>query len=48
MKSGSIILSNVLAMGESKEMGRYEVPIDGSLFCLGIGIIFASFQMWGI
>ena len=48
MKCGSIIFSSVLTMGESREIGRYEVPIDGSLFCLGIGIIFASFQMWGI
>ena len=48
MKCGSIIFSIVLAMGESREIGRYEVPIEGSLFGFGMGIILASFQMWGI
>ena len=43
-----MIFSSVLAMGERSDIGLYEVPIDGSLFGLGIGIILASFQMWGI
>ena len=48
VKCGSMTFSSVLAMGERRDMGLYEVPMDGSLLGLGIGIIFASFQMWGI
>ena len=35
----------ILAMGESREIGLYEIPRPGSLFGLGIGTIFASFQI---
>ena len=48
MKCGSMIFSSVLAIGERRDMGLYEVPMDGSFFGLGIGIILASFQIWGI
>ena len=43
---GSIIFSNVLAIGERSAMGLYDVPIEVSLF--GFGIILACFQMLGI
>lgn len=42
---GSMAFSRVLAIGESKDIGLYEVPKEGSLFGLGIGTIFASFQI---
>ena len=45
---GSIIFSNVLAIGERSAMGLYDVPIEVSLFGFGIGIILACFQMLGI
>ena len=48
VKCGSMTFSSVLAIGERREMGLYEVPRNGSLFGLGIGIILASFQIWGI
>ena len=48
VKCGSMSFSRVLAMGERSDIRLYEVPVDGSLFGLGIGIILASFQIWGI
>ena len=42
---GRMIFSMILAMSESSEIGLYEVPRPGSLFDLGIGMIFASFQI---
>lgn len=48
VKCGSMTFSSVLAIGERRDMGLYEVPMNGSLFGLGIGIILASFQIWGI
>ena len=42
---GSMIFSSVLAMGERSDMGLLEVPIAGSLCCLGIGIVFAVFHV---
>lgn len=41
---GRRVFSSVLAMGERRDIGRYDVPIPGSLFGLGMGIILASFQ----
>lgn len=38
----------VFAMGDRRAMGRYEVPIDGSLPGLGMGIILAVFHIAGI
>ena len=35
-------------MGERSEMGRWEEPLDVSLFDLGIGMILASFQTAGM
>ena len=46
--SGRIIFSRVLAIGESNEMGRNDGPNCGFLFGLGIGMIFAVFQIWGM
>jgi len=43
----SMILA-ILAIGESREMGLWEVPIPGSLLGLGIGMLFASFQICGM
>ena len=43
-----VFLSMILAIGESRDMGLYEVPIPGSLFGFGIGMIFASFQICGM
>jgi len=37
--------SSVLAIGESSEMGRYEDPMFGSLFGLGMGMTLASFHL---
>lgn len=45
---GSIIFSSVLAIGESRAIGLYVVPMDGSLLGFGMGIIFAVFQFLGI
>ena len=45
---GRMIFSMILAMGESSEIGLYEVARSGSLFGLGIGMIFASFQIGGM
>ena len=45
---GSRIFSSVLAIGERRAIGLYEVPIAVSLFGFGMGIIFARFQMLGI
>ena len=45
---GSIIFSIVLAMGERSAMGRYDVPISIGFPGLGIGMIFACFQVLGI
>ena len=47
-KYGRMIFSRVLAIGDRSDMGLYEVPMEGSLFGFGIGIIFASFQICGI
>jgi len=35
----------VFAMGESSDIGLYDVPMQGSLFGFGTGMIFASFQI---
>ena len=35
-------------MGDKSAMGRYDVPIDVSLPGLGIGMIFAVFQVMGM
>ena len=43
-----MIFSRVLAIGEMSAIGLYDVLVLGSLLCLGIGIILASFQRWGI
>ena len=40
--------SRVLAIGESRAMGRYDVCRLGSLFGLRIGRIFAAFHLLGI
>ena len=40
--------SRSLAVGDKREMGLLEEPWWGSLFGLGIGIIFANFQIWGM
>lgn len=45
---GRMIFSSVLAMGESREMGLYDVPMFGSLFGFGMGHIVAIFQMSGM
>ena len=42
---GRMIFSMILAMGKSSEIGLYEVSRPGSLFGLGIWMIFASFQI---
>src|SRR5271165_2399421 len=46
--SGSMIFSRILTIGDSKEIGLYEVPSSGFLFGFKIGTIFASFQISGI
>ena len=48
MRVGSMFFSRHFAIGESSDIGLYEVPTLGSLFGLCIGITFASFQIWGI
>ena len=40
--------SRVLAIGDSREIGLYDVPMCGSLFGLGIGMILASFRICGM
>ena len=45
---GRMIFSSVFAIGDRSAMGRYELPIDVSLLGLGMGIVFACFQMLGI
>ena len=45
---GRMIFSKVLAIGDRRAIGLYDVPSLGSLFGLGMGMIFASFQMCGI
>jgi len=45
--SFSMSFSNVLDIGDSSEIGRYDVPSFGSLFGLGMGMILASFQVCG-
>ena len=37
-----------LAIGDGREMGRYEVPSLRSFPGFGIGTILASFQRWGM
>ena len=45
---GKMIFSRVLAMEDSSDIGLYDVPRLGSLFGFGIGMMWASFQIWGI
>ena len=45
---GSIIFSNILAIADRRAIGRKLVPMFLFLLGLGIGMIFASFQRWGI
>ena len=45
---GRSVFSRVFAIGERSEIGLYEVPSFGFLFGFGIGVTFASFQIWGI
>ena len=45
---GSIIFSRVLAIGVMSAMGLYEVPMLRSLPGLGIGMMLASFHVWGM
>ena len=45
---GSSIFSMVLAIGDRSDMGLLNVPIDESLFGLGIGMVFDVFQMLGM
>ena len=42
------VYSRVLDIGDSKEIGRYEVPMHVSLLGLGIGMIFANFHICGM
>ena len=42
---GRIIFSSVFSMGESSDIGLYDVPCPGSLSGFSIGTIFASFQV---
>ena len=42
---GRMIFSSVLAIGERRDIGRYEDPIPASLEGLRIGTILASFQI---
>ena len=41
---GSIVFSSVFAITERRDMGLYDVPMFMSLFGLGMGMMFASFQ----
>ena len=45
---GSMIFSSILEIGERSAIGLYEVPIEVSLFGLGIGMTFACFQVFGM
>jgi len=45
--SGRIVFSRVLIMGDRREIGLYDALSPRFLLGLGIGIIFASFQMCG-
>ena len=45
---GSMIFSKVLAIGDRRDIGLYEVPSSGFLFGFRIGTIFASFHISGI
>ena len=45
---GSITFSSVFAMGDRSAIGRYDVPIEVSLFGLGMGIILAVFHELGM
>ena len=45
---GRMIFSRSFAIGERRDIGRYEVPRLGSLLGLGIGIILAVFQICGM
>ena len=45
---GRSTFSIVLAIGDSSDIGLYEVPRFGSLLGFGIGMIFASFQICAI
>ena len=45
---GRRTFSKVLAIGESSDIGRYDVPTQGSLLGLGIGMILANFHIWGM
>ena len=44
---GRMIFSSVFAIGDRSAMGRYELPIDVSLFGLGMGITVDSCQALG-
>ena len=45
---GRMTFSRVLAIGDNRAIGRYEVPMDGSFWGLGIGMTLAVFQRLGI
>ena len=45
VRVGRIVFSRHLAIGESRDIGLYEVPAPGSLFGFGIGMILASFHI---
>ena len=42
---GSSLFSSVFAVTERSEMGLYNVSMFMSLFCFGIGLVFASFHV---
>lgn len=44
----SMSFSNVFAMVDRREMGRYEEGWVGGLFGFNMGMIFACFQFWGM
>ena len=48
MMYGSSVFSRVFAITERNEMGLYDVPMFMSLFGFGIGMMFASFHVWGM
>lgn len=45
---GSSIFSIIFAIGESRAIGLYDVPIDGSFPGFGMGMIFAVFHIAGM
>lgn len=45
---GSMTFSRVLAIGDRRDIGLYEVPMEASLFGFGIGMILASFHICGM